>query len=187
MEDYMKKIINLLIMIALTLPVGSLNLAPSHGEEKPASKIEKKYEEKSFFDRMWIKIRKLSPNKYNKRSDTAVAGIKGAEKGSEELKPIWKGDESDRFLAEAAALKSAEDFMSRENFSEALVALGSFKKDYPKSPFMPNVLFMSAICHLSINEQDKAQTELQTLVSNYAEHELKGDAEELIRELGKKE
>jgi len=179
----MKKIINILVMIALIIPIGALNSTTVHGEEKSASKIERKYEKKGFLDRLWIKIRKLSPNKYNKRSNTAVAGIKGAEKGSEELKPIWKGDESDKLLTEAAALKSAEDFMNNEDFSEALIALNSFKEDYPESQFIPNVLFMSALCHLNINKPDKAESDLQALISKYGNHELKSNAEELIKEI----
>lgn len=181
----MKSLIKLLLMAVLVLPAVSLNPATTFGEEKSKSNVEKKYEEKGFLEKLWIKIRKLSPNKYNKRSDTAVAGIKGAEKGSEELKPIWKGDESDKVLVEAAALKKAEDLMNNENFSEALVALGSFREDYAESQFMPNALFMSAICYLNIKETQKAQRDLKTLVSQYDNHELKPEAQELIKELSK--
>jgi len=181
----MKNFVNLLVIIALMFPIALLNSTTLYGQEKSTTIIEKKYEKKGFLDRLWIKIRKLSPNKYNKRSNTAVAGIKGAEKGSEELKPIWKGDESDKVLAEAVALKSAEDFMNEENFSEALVALNSFREDYPESQFMPNVLFMSAICHLSINDPQKAGIDLETLISKFSDHNLKPEAEELIKELNK--
>ncbi|MDH3972709.1 MAG: tetratricopeptide repeat protein [Deltaproteobacteria bacterium] len=182
----MKNVINFLVIITLIFPIGTLNQEKLYGEEKSTAKTEKKYEKKGFLDRLWIKIRKLSPNKYNKRSNTAVAGIKGAEKGSEELKPIWKGHESDKLLAESAALKSAEDFMNSDNFPEALVALNSFREDYPESQFMPNVLFMSAICYLKVKEPQKAETDLQTLISKYSGHELKTEARELMRTLEKK-
>ena len=138
---------------------------------------------KRLLDRIWGKIRSLYPKKSERTRGSAVAGIKGAEKGSEELKPLWKGDAADRKEAEIEAFSRAEELAEEGKCPEALVAFGSFEKEYPASTLAPNVQFISAICHLGTDRADHAAALLKEFIAQYPDHELNADAAELLKSL----
>ena len=76
--------------------------------DKKESVALKESKSKRLLDKIWGKIRTLYPKKTKRRLGSAVAGVKGAEKGSEELKPLWKGDVTEKTNAEVEAFSIGE-------------------------------------------------------------------------------
>lgn len=151
--------------------------------DKSETVVTKETKKRSFLDRLWGKIRAISPKRSKGKMKGAVAGIKGAEKGSEELKPLWKRDASERAEAEKEAFLKGVELADETKFSEALIAFADFKKEFPSSGFGANAQFISAICHLSLDQSDKAINLLKVFVSDYPDHELNADAVELLASL----
>lgn len=140
----------------------------------------------SFLEKIWIKIRTLSPKKRNRSSGSAVAGVKGAEKGSEELKPYWKGEEADRSEAEIERYMSAEDLLEKGNYAEALVAFKSFREDFSKSRHFPMAVFSEGICLLKLGQNIEAASLLENFISAYPEHDLVPEAKKILQLLDAK-
>ncbi|MDT8316820.1 MAG: tetratricopeptide repeat protein [bacterium] len=138
---------------------------------------------KRLLDKIWGRIRTLYPPKTKKRPGAAVAGIKGAEKGSEDLKPLWKGDIEDKRDAEIEAFSIAEELAAGGKCSEALVAFANFGKEFPASSLAPNVQFISAICCLSTDRPDEAARLLNQFIADYPDHDLSPDAAELLESI----
>ena len=151
--------------------------------DKKENIVLKESNSKRLLDKIWGKIRALYPKKTKRRPGAAVAGVKGAEKGSEDLKPLWKGDAGDKKNAEIEAFSIAEELAEEGKCPEALVAFASFEKEFPASPFKPNVQFISAICYLSTDRPDEAAGLLKKFISDYADHDLNSYAVELLESI----
>ena len=151
--------------------------------DKKKSVVLKDSNSKRLLDKIWGRIRALYPKKAKSNRGSAVAGIKGAEKGSEDLKPLWKGDAGDRKDVELEAFSRAEEFAEEGKYSEALVAFANFEKEFPASPLAPNVRFISAICYLSTDRADDAAGLLKKFISDYPDHDLNSDAAELLESI----
>lgn len=151
--------------------------------DKKERVVLKESKSKRLLDKIWGKIRALYPKKTKRRLGGAVAGVKGAEKGSEELKPLWKGDASEQIDAKREAFSRGEELAEEGKCSEALVAFGNFEKEFPASPFAPSVQFISAICYLSVDQADEAPSLLKKFVLDYPDHDLNSDAVELLESM----
>ena len=156
--------------------VGSISLAD---EGKQTVGTEKKGL-KSILDSIWTKIRTLSPKKKKRTSGAAVAGVKGAEKGSEELSPYWKGDGNARLNEEIERYAVAEELMEEGKYSEAIVAINSFREEFPASRFLPNLLFAKGLCYLRLDRMDEATKEFGDFLEDYPDHEMVADANKLL-------
>ena len=137
----------------------------------------------SMFDRIWMKIRSLSPKKKMRATESAVAGVKGREMGSEELAPYWKGEKKSTIDKEVDKYTIADELMEQGKFSEAVIAFDSFSEEFPLSRFVPNARFSRELCLLKTDQKDTAIKGLKEFIGDYPEHELTPDAKNLIAAL----
>ncbi len=181
----MKRLLTFLFISALFLAGEPfVSASPSYAEEGKKVVAEEKSTVGSILDKIWTKIRTLSPRKKARSAGSAVAGVKGAEKGSEELSPYWKGDQKRDLKKEIEKFSVAEDLMEEEKYSEAIIALESFREEFPMSRFMPNAVFSKGLCLLKLDRKDDAVNELRKFLETYPKHDLATDATQLVTVLG---
>lgn len=180
----MKTVAKIVILsLIITLAQSTIITISSFAEEVNKIVKEDKKSTLSIFERIWIKIRSLSPKKKKMRSASAVAGVKGAEKGSEELAPYWKGEKKSTLNKEIEKYAIAEDLMEDGKYSEAIISFDSFIEEYPTSRFAPNAMFSRELCLLKTDQVDEAKKGLNAFIDAYPSHELTADAEELMSAL----
>ena len=178
---HVAKIVILSLLISLTQ--STILTSYSFAEETNTIVKEEKKSSLSIFERIWMKIRSLSPKKKKMRSASAVAGVKGAEKGSEELAPYWKGEKKSTLDKEIEKYGIAEDLMEDGKFSEAIISFDNFIEEFPASRFAPNARFSKELCLLKTDQIDEAKKGLNAFIDAYPSHELTSDAEELMAAL----
>ncbi len=131
-------------------------------------------------DSIWTKVRTLSPKKRRRAPVTSVAGIKGAERGSEELKPFWKGREKSILNIEIEKISNVEDIMEAGEYSKAITFLESFQEEFPKSSFIPSVVFLRGFCMLKLERKEEAKTILKSFMNNFPDHDFAADAKQIL-------
>ena len=179
----MKTMTRILLIFTLFL-AADLIYVNCHSQLNAGQSVEKK-STLSMFDRIWMKIRSLSPKKKRRTTESAVAGVKGKEKGSEELAPYWKGEKKSTLDKEVDKYAIAEDLMEQGKFYEAVVAFDSFREEFPLSQFIANARFSRELCLLKTGQKDTAIKGLKEFINDYPEHELSPDAKNMIAELKK--
>ena len=171
------------IMLLFTLFLAADLIYVNRPSQVNAGQSVEKKSTLSMFDRIWMKIRSLSPKKKRRTSESAVAGVKGKEMGSEELAPYWKGEKKSTLDREVDKYAIAEDLMEQGNLSEAVIAFDSFRDEFPLSRFVPNARFSRELCLLKTDQKDTAIKGLKEFIDDYPGHELTPDAKNLIAAL----
>ncbi|MBE9502679.1 MAG: tetratricopeptide repeat protein [Proteobacteria bacterium] len=171
------------IMLIFTLFLSADLISVNYQSQVNAGQSVEKKSTLSMFDRIWMKIRSLSPKKKRRTTESAVAGVKGREKGSEELAPYWKGEKESTLDKEVDKYAIADDLMEQGKFSEALIAFDSFREEFPLSRFIANARFSRELCLLKMDQKDAAIKGLKEFIDDYPEHELIPDAKDMIAAL----
>lgn len=143
---------------------------------------------KQLIDRMWGRLRGLSPDNANAQATTGaqVAGVRGAESTDSLVKPYWKDDRSKdkAFRAEIQSYQEAVTLARGKDGDKAAAALNDFLARYPKSALRPNVYFALALM-MSESDRPQATTMLERLIREYPDHPLAKEAQALTRALTK--
>ncbi len=179
----MKKHFSLFLVAALFCSFISIASAPdSWAEEKTKVVKTSSSSFKSYLNRLWIKVRTFAPKK-KQSSGAAVAGIKGAEKGSEELAPYWKGEEESTLDQEIERYGIASNLMEQGQFAEAVVVLESFREEFPRSSLLSQVIFSAGLCQLESGNKEAATLLIKEFIESYPYNEFAADAKGLLASL----
>ena len=179
----MRKQIFLYLIAAVFCSFISIVSAPeSRGEEKTKVVGASPDGFKSYLNKLWIKVRTLAPKK-KQSSGAAVAGIKGAEKGSEELTPYWKGEEESTLDKEIERYGIASGLMEKGKYAEAVVVLESFREEFPKSALLSQVIFSEGLCQIEAGNREAATLLMKEFIENYPDDEFTSDAKGLLASL----
>jgi TolA-binding protein len=162
------------LFILLSIPV---NESRCFATEKMEVKFSN---EQDLIDKIWAKIRSLSPKTTNTSANTAVAGVKGAEKGSEVLEPVWLGEQKLAESNENKRYASIEMLINEEKYTNTISAIKLFQEDFPGSKLLPNVLFLKGLCFLKLDRQEEAVSLLNEFIENYPDQTLYKDAKSLL-------
>lgn len=112
----MKKIIAIMLGLTLIATAAAADKAPP---------------EVSFFDRLRMKLERITPQKKISNT-TAVGGVRGAPVESTDV--YWKGEAKPVDASEVAAFQKAMALVDEGKNDQALAAFADFTKKYPDSP-----------------------------------------------------
>jgi len=183
----MKRTVVFMVAAAFFLSTGiyTVDFSLAQEPEREVVKTEKSGI-RELISRMWSRLRMLSPKRNKAIQDSAVAGVKGAEKGSEELKPYWAGEEQSSDNLGIEQYISAESLMEEGKYSEAIIAFDSFRETFKGSKYEGNAIFSTSLCYLQIEQEEAAAKALDSFISSFPDHELTGDAIKLRESIKEK-
>lgn len=172
----MKRFIPTIILFAFVCVSIPILEQPTKAEDK----VEKhSIWESDLIKKIWLKIRALSP-KRDIKITTAVAGTKGAEKGSEALTPAWIGEDRSTDVQEIKRYGLIEELAASENFAELAGAVTLFETDFPQSKLLPNAILLKALSLLKLNEVEESKSLLIGFKDKYPDQSLSGEAQALL-------
>ncbi len=184
-------------IIAMWLPFAVVTaddvkpVAPAHSSNGPVvQKVGDDNAIKRLFDEMWAKLRSYGP-KLNTSAvhdnATVVAGIRGAESTSSQLKPYWKGDRTGdpAYAQEVTAYNIAQSLAESGEVVKAAAAFEEFLKNHPKSVFTPNARFGLGLAYSAADQKEKGVSAFEGLIRDFPTHPLSMDAKRVNEALQK--
>ena len=186
----MKKVIYVFLLAFLSNGLVAVPVNAADDDSASNSAVIVKSEKKSvftgFLNRVWGKLRAISPRAASKNTrSVATAGVRGAETTTSIISPYWKDDntEDPEYIKELEEFTKAQQLAESGDLTAAVSALSSFIDNYSDSDYRANAQFALGISYGGLGQNPESVNAFQNFVNDNPRHPLVGDAKQVMAEL----